>query len=57
MVFIECGPGDVVLFSNLIFHSGSPNHSDAIRWSIDWCGPLSVCVWGGEKGCTLMAAC
>ncbi len=29
-------PGDVVLFSNLLFHMGQPNHSDSIRWSCDW---------------------
>jgi ectoine hydroxylase-related dioxygenase (phytanoyl-CoA dioxygenase family) len=29
-------PGDVVFFSNLLFHRGQPNHSDSIRWSCDW---------------------
>ena len=29
-------PGDVVLFSNLLFHMGQPNHSESIRWSCDW---------------------
>ena len=29
-------PGDVVLFSNLLFHCGSPNRSDGVRWSCDW---------------------
>ncbi len=33
---IECSPGDVVLFHNLLFHCGLPNHSKAIRWSVDW---------------------
>jgi hypothetical protein len=35
-VAIECDPGDVVLFSNLVFHRGLPNHSDHIRWSLDF---------------------
>jgi len=29
-------PGDVVLFSNLLFHVGLPNRSSSIRWSCDW---------------------
>jgi ectoine hydroxylase-related dioxygenase (phytanoyl-CoA dioxygenase family) len=29
-------PGDVVLFSNLLFHSGQPNVSSIVRWSCDW---------------------
>lgn len=29
-------PGDVVLFSNLLYHRGLPNGSSAIRWSCDW---------------------
>ncbi len=33
---IELDPGDVVLFHNLLFHRGLPNHSPKIRWSIDW---------------------
>lgn len=33
---IELDPGDVVLFHNLLFHRGLPNHSSKIRWSIDW---------------------
>lgn len=33
---IECNPGDVVLFHNLLFHCGLPNHSRTIRWSVDW---------------------
>ncbi len=33
---IEVDPGDVVLFHNLLFHQGLPNHSRAIRWSLDW---------------------
>ncbi len=35
-VAIECDPGDVVLFSNLVFHRGLPNVSDHIRWSLDF---------------------
>src|SRR5437870_695094 len=33
---IEVDPGDVVLFHNLLFHRGLPNHSRTIRWSLDW---------------------
>ncbi len=33
---IEMDPGDVVFFSNLMFHQGQPNRSGAIRWSMDW---------------------
>jgi len=33
---IELDPGDVVLFHNLLFHRGLPNHSPQIRWSADW---------------------
>ncbi|MSU70448.1 MAG: hypothetical protein EXS39_06690 [Opitutaceae bacterium] len=29
-------PGDVVLFSNLLFHMGLPNRSKTVRWSCDW---------------------
>lgn len=35
-VAIELDPGDVVLFHNLLFHRGTPNHSSTIRWSLDW---------------------
>jgi len=35
-VSIEMDPGDVVLFHNLLFHSGLPNRSATIRWSLDW---------------------
>ena len=35
-VSIELDPGDVVLFSNLLFHQGLPNRADTIRWSLDW---------------------
>lgn len=35
-VDIELDPGDVVLFHNLLFHQGLPNHSKSIRWSLDW---------------------
>ncbi len=33
---IECDPGDVVIFSNMLYHRGLPNGSDRIRWSCDW---------------------
>lgn len=33
---VELDPGDVVLFHNLLFHRGLPNHSSQIRWSMDW---------------------
>jgi ectoine hydroxylase-related dioxygenase (phytanoyl-CoA dioxygenase family) len=33
---IEMTPGDVVIFSNLLFHRGLPNQSDHIRWSVDF---------------------
>jgi ectoine hydroxylase-related dioxygenase (phytanoyl-CoA dioxygenase family) len=33
---IELEPGDVVLFSNLLFHRGLPNRSNHIRWSVDF---------------------
>lgn len=35
-VSIELDPGDMVLFSNLLFHQGLPNRTKAIRWNIDW---------------------
>jgi ectoine hydroxylase-related dioxygenase (phytanoyl-CoA dioxygenase family) len=35
-VSIEADPGDLVLFSNALFHSAFPNQSDKIRWSVDW---------------------
>lgn len=35
-VDIELDPGDVVLFHNLLFHQGQPNHTRTIRWSLDW---------------------
>jgi phytanoyl-CoA hydroxylase len=35
-VSIELDPGDVVLFHNLLFHSGLPNRAGTIRWSLDW---------------------
>jgi len=33
---IECDPGDVVLFSNMLVHRGGVNQTNAIRWSFDW---------------------
>ena len=35
-VDVECDPGDVVVFSNLLFHRGLPNKSCEVRWSCDW---------------------
>ncbi len=35
-VNIELDPGDLVLFHNLLFHRGLPNHKPEIRWSADW---------------------
>lgn len=35
-VDVELDPGDVVLFSNLLFHQGQPNRTKEIRWSLDW---------------------
>ncbi len=35
-VSVELDPGDVVLFHNLLFHCGLPNHAPTIRWSCDW---------------------
>ncbi len=35
-VSIELDPGDIVLFHNLLFHCGLPNHAKTIRWSADW---------------------
>ncbi len=35
-VDIECDPGDVVLFSNMIFHMGQDNNTNEVRWSADW---------------------
>jgi len=36
VVDVITDPGDVVLFSNLLFHSGQPNRTSTIRWSCDW---------------------
>lgn len=35
-ISIEIDPGDVVIFSNLLFHRGLPNRSSHIRWSLDF---------------------
>lgn len=35
-ICIEMNPGDVVFFSNLLFHRGIPNRSDHVRWSLDF---------------------
>jgi ectoine hydroxylase-related dioxygenase (phytanoyl-CoA dioxygenase family) len=36
VIDIELDPGDIVLFHNLLFHRGLPNHTKSIRWSMDW---------------------
>jgi ectoine hydroxylase-related dioxygenase (phytanoyl-CoA dioxygenase family) len=36
VVDVVCNPGDVVLFSNLLFHRGQPNVTKTVRWSADW---------------------
>jgi ectoine hydroxylase-related dioxygenase (phytanoyl-CoA dioxygenase family) len=35
-VRIEIVPGDVVIFSNLLFHRGLPNRAGHVRWSLDF---------------------
>ncbi|HEV2472885.1 MAG TPA: phytanoyl-CoA dioxygenase family protein, partial [Chthonomonadales bacterium] len=35
-IAMEAAPGDVILFHNLLFHRGLPNHAQTIRWSLDW---------------------
>jgi phytanoyl-CoA hydroxylase len=35
-VSIELDPGDMVFFSNLLFHQGLPNRSKMVRWNLDW---------------------
>jgi len=35
-VSIELDPGDLVVFSNLLFHQGLPNRSKMVRWNLDW---------------------
>ena len=35
-VDIELQPGDILLFKQQLIHSGNPNLSEGIRWSIDW---------------------
>ncbi len=36
IVDVEMNPGDVVLFSNMLFHQGLPNRTRGVRWSADW---------------------
>jgi len=33
---VECDPGDLILFNNILLHRGGENSSDRIRWSFDW---------------------
>lgn len=35
-VDIECSPGDLVLFNNILVHRGGVNSTSKIRWSFDW---------------------
>lgn len=35
-VDVTTDPGDVVLFSNMLFHRGLPNRTASVRWSCDW---------------------
>ena len=35
-VDIECSPGDLVVFNNLLVHCGGTNSTTKIRWSFDW---------------------
>ena len=35
-VNVEVDPGDVVIFSNLLFHRGLPNRVPQVRWSLDF---------------------
>ena len=35
-VDIAVDPGDVVMFSNMLFRMGRPNRSHIVRWSCDW---------------------
>jgi ectoine hydroxylase-related dioxygenase (phytanoyl-CoA dioxygenase family) len=36
VVDVELDPGDVVFFSNLLFHRGLPNRAGHVRWSLDF---------------------
>jgi len=36
LVDLEVNPGDIVLFSQLLFHRGLENNSDIVRWSFDF---------------------
>lgn len=33
---VPLGPGDIVLFSNILVHRGGNNSTETIRWSFDW---------------------
>ncbi len=33
-IFVEANPGDLVVFSQLLLHRSSPNHSDQTRWTV-----------------------
>ena len=36
IIDVALDPGDVVLFNTLLFHQGQDNHSDMVRWSLDF---------------------
>jgi phytanoyl-CoA hydroxylase len=36
VINVEMDPGDIVFFSNLLFHQGLPNTTQQVRWSFDW---------------------
>ena len=36
LVTVPAARGDVILFSNLVLHGSGVNHSDGVRWSLDW---------------------
>lgn len=35
-VDVKCGPGDLVLFNQLLVHRGGENSTHKVRWSLDW---------------------
>ena len=48
---VECNPGDVVLFSNILVHRGGVNTTEQIRWSFDWrFQDASKSTYRAEKG-------
>lgn len=57
---VECDPGDVILFSNMLYHRGLPNSTDTIRWSCDWryqdAGQSTMRAEGGHMARSHLAA-